>query len=579
MDLMRGWDPEAGLWVQEGPGHCASVASLPRVHSGPEATARLLIAAQTGRLGRLDADAVLSAVHRTQIRDPGPNFGRFYWYAEETTPADDHAVFFNGMSLAVLWHSYRSELPRRSRDILADILRAMQVYAEQRAQARSFFYPNEYLGYLLCAWFPLEFFENPAACERIVPLLREAAEYWRNRHWGWGEHLSDIYGGILLQELSLLLLLAQRLPADVRGGFLRLLTDLVGIEERFGDAPRVPAIRQYAFLQSPAAFHHREHVQPVPEDALAETDPSVSGSRLFTCTAPMRRADGGAWLPLGQTFHELGWHDLVPPASPAAGDFAIPCVDDAAAAVHLEEGLAVGSLTRFPLMPAAEHATWGLSWQCFPVALWRSGGAWGYFQWATLENDVRRAHPARNKYEVYLHNALTETVRPPIVGRTWALQHERNLLVLRVMPAVVSAWQELSDRFRLVGDGLSVVSSSGNGNWVQTVVDLGGRRVALQCVALNGAPTPAWRHEETGVTDWAVTCGKSELAGRECLMTLWGLSLSGEVREPPEITPCADAPPEPGGARLECRWQWPGRSWHVRIDLRRRDAIEEVGPE
>jgi len=223
LDWQSGWNPEVGLWRQEGPGHTHTVAEFAQVHAGPNASMRLLVAAQAGRLGNVHVSAVLKGLLRTQIREEGHNRGRFLWYLEEQSPADDHAIFFNGMSLSALWGAYRDELSDESQDLMAALLREMRFYAMRRVRARGIHYPNEFLGYVLCAWFPCEFLGIDDGRDELAELMGQAASFWMEHGWGWGEHLSDIYANVLHDELSLLLLLSGELPDELRGKLAALL--------------------------------------------------------------------------------------------------------------------------------------------------------------------------------------------------------------------------------------------------------------------------------------------------------------------------------------------------------------------
>jgi len=574
---------------------------------------RLLVAAQAGCLDLVDVNAALKGLLRTQIRDEGHNRGRFLWYLEEKSPADDHAIFFNGMSLSALWSVGRDELGDEAQDLLADLLREMRFYAMRRVRARGIHYPNEFLGYVLCAWFPSELLGIGDDRDELVEVMGQAADFWMEHGWGWGEHLSDIYSNILHDELSLLLLLSKELPEELRKKLVELLRELLTIEDQFRGGPRVPAIRSYAFLESPTYRSYRDHIRPLPEDATFRKSRS-SGSRLDTCNAPYETESGGTWLPLAHALHALGWHEMaasllvVPPsparAVPRAGcpdgevgavarteappvfgpgaqtrreggttsdafrDIEIRCFQGARAVAHVRENVRLGSLSRFPLMPTAEHATWGLSWQCFPVALWRPG-SWGYFQWEALEDGGLRSHPARTKHWSYLRNALTGKTRPPVVGWTYSIQRGGDLMVLRVMRAIIDAWEELTDRFRLVGATGGVESERGSDDWSQLILTYPERQVAVNCLTLC-APAPAeLLHNDEGVLDWGVRASGEALRGYRGLVTLWGISLDGPVRESPRLEPDPDSVPMPRSGSEKAWtlcWNWPHTRWRLRID-------------
>ena len=578
LDWDRNWDPEAGLWWHDAPGHTASVADRKRVHCGPEAAYRLLVAAQADALGSVDVTAVLGALRGTQLKDGHPGRGGFPWYVEEENVSDGHASFFNGLPLCALCGAYGDRLSPSDQTQLLDILAELRVAALRHVGRHGIHYPNEYLGDWVCAWLAGELTGVTDDDAMLLEGVRDAAEYWLDHCWGWGEHLSDSYGSICLDELSLVLLMAKRLPEVTRDCLLQLLGELLAINDQFSPGPRVPAIRNYAFKRVPTGLDYRRHVQPLPRDATLQQDDGL-GQRLPTCSALHRTASGSTWLPLGHTLHELGWHDIVPSEAARRPSVTVPCVGGAKAIAHVEEEVRLGSLSRFPLMPTAEHPTWGLSWQCFPVALWRPQSAWGYFQWETLEEGIRRSHPAQEKYRAYLGNALTMGVRPPIVGWTYAIQHEGELVAMRVMPMIAASWDELLDRFRLVGqrDGVEVRQS--DGCWSQLVLDCGPRTISVQSVSLSGGPAPELVRASEDIHDWQVRCPRNELTKRRALVTLWGISLSGPVIEAPTIEPDPEAPPMPRGHEslaLRIRWQWPNRTWRLKIDLTEAEPLQEV---
>ena len=578
IDWEGNWDRETGLWWQNGPGHCASVAELDRVHSGPNATLNLLLAAELGQLERIDVRRVLEALQAMQIRDGGPNHGRFYWYAEETQLADDHAVFFNGQALIALWAMHREELDDNSRRLVREIFRDMTVYATARSRGRDLHYPNHHLGYQICAWLPQEFLGIEDADGELAALLEETADYLLEHHWGWGEHLSDGYGAICLDEISLLLLLSKRLPDETRAKYRELLAELLAIEDAFDGGPRVPAIRSYAFDRVPQHTNYRDAIRPIPEDALLPD--SVVG-RLMTVSAPLPTASGHTWYALANVLCSLGWHGLAPPRQPARRDITVPCVDGITASARVDDDVRVGSLNRFPIMPTAEHPTWGLSWQCFPVALWRAEGDWAFFQWEAVEQGRRRCHPAEDKHNAYLGNALTTSVRPPIVGRMYALQHEGNVIVLRIMPAITDEWSQLCDRFRIISEHLDWQASECGANdrpWAQLLLSYPQRQIAVACLSLPPSLLPEVVNRTDRITDWQLTCDAESLRTRRSLVTLWGLCLEGEITEPPELLPDPAAPAVPRSAEekaWQLKWEWPTTEWQLRIDPLDANPLQE----
>jgi len=394
--------------------------------------------------------------------------------------------------------------------------------------------------------------------------------------WGWGEHLSDIYGNICLDELSLLLLLAKKLPARVHDKIEKLFHTILALDDYFAGGPRVPAIRLYAFRNVPMSFCYRDHIRKLPDDVTLDQDQEVHGLRQPNCCAPYRTASGGTWHPLGQTLVELGWHELANKCVNATvkPEREIPCVGGSAAHAVLDGDWRMGSLTRFPLMDIAEHQTWGLAWQTFPVSLWQRGKMWAFLQWEVDEEGKRRCHPATAKFDDGIR-AITQAVNPPIVGRTYAIQQEGNLLALRVMPGIAAGWRELIDRFRIVGGQTKIVYEGGEGDWLQLVLNCGGREIGVQCLRLSDGAGPRRIQTEENILDWSVDYGAKELTGKRGCANLWGISLSGRVNEAPLVQrdPKATLLPRMKSAWL-IEWKWPSLTWKVRVDLVDRDPLK-----
>jgi hypothetical protein len=386
--------------------------------------------------------------------------------------------------------------------------------------------------------------------------MAEAAAYWLDNGWGWGEHLSDGYCRVCLDEVSLLLLLARRLPDPLRETYRRLLGALLDIEDAYGDGPRVPALRSYAFQESPRRTPYRKQIRPLEEGELPGT---------------------GNHPALGPLLFELGWHDLAPAQAPPKRSVRVACFAGAVAQAHVEADLRLGSVSRFPVMDTAEHPTWGLAWQCFPVALWAERGDWGFLQWVTREEDEAKAHPAVHRRFAYIPKALTSTVRPPIVGETHSLQRDGELLVVRRMPRLAAAWTEVTDRFR-------VVSASGEGRaekktetWSQLTLGCGGRSISVQ--RLNLLPCEErYGANEHGGADWGFSYSGEKLSSRRGLIGVWGISLSGEVTEAPEVTSLADRtrPASEEERSWEIRWRWPATAWRVIVTARGETPLLEA---
>jgi len=547
IDWSADWDETVGLWRSTSGGHTAPVAELSCVHSGPNAASRLLTAAQIGALAQVPALAILSALRRMQVEEAGDRQGCFTWYWEESAPVDTNAAFFTGQSLIVLHRCYTEQLDAPCRVLLEEMLAGLRRWFRKCLDERMFYYPNKFLGDLICGWLLHEESDDATTLEAFAGVMHEAAEYWHTHGWGWGEHMSDCYAQVCLDELSLLLLLARCLPVPLREQYHGLFRELLAIEDQFNDTPRVPALRSYAFTASPTHRNYRETIAPLPATlALSELSNQPR---------------------LGPIFLELGWERLASPRAPRQSEVTIPCFGGSVARAHCEDDISLGGISRFPLMLSADHPTWGLSWQCFPVAFWRAAGDWGFLQWSVSEEGVTRCHPAEATGHAYLHNALTREMLPPVVGRTWCLQRGSELLALRIMPVIPSAWDTLTDRLRLLSPHpMSIEHAEGDG-WSALSLHYPERTMSVVCRPFTGNVMPTLVRQDDRI-DWELRYAGSSLADRRLYVTLWGISLHGPIMHAPHLTraiiPSVPRTPEESAWLLQ--WSWPSTQWEVIID-------------
>lgn len=558
------WDEDVGLWFQPS-GHTRPVAHLKRVHSAPKAANRLLLAAQTGQVKRVDASRVLDRLRRMQTRDGSSLHGCLRWYWQEKRPTDTNAAFFTGLPLLVLWLAHRSGLSRKQQNRLFSIFTDLYIWFKHAASEGSWYYPNKSLGDIVCGWLLYEICSKKddrlrKDADPLSQLMLNAAEYWLKHGWGWGEHLSDGYSKVCLDELSALLLLSEQLPERVRVAFKRLLDDLLAVEDAYNGGPRVPALRSYAFLSIPEHLNYRDTIKPLPVKIDAGQNPS-----------------------LGHTFYHLQWQQLAPPRQPAKKEVEFDCFDNVVARAHIEKDIRAGSVSRFPLMPSIEFFTHGLSWQSMPAALARPGKTWIFLQWETRECGRTRCHPAENKKTTYLGNGLTEAVHPPIVGQTWSLQEGGMMVVLRIMPRISTSWRYLTDRVRVVGEAGSIRTLPADGYWNQLLLRWRKRELSIHCIPLISAnrdalTAPVLKAGPKGM-DWNATYSKQALHDKRLIVTLWAFYLDGKIDSAPAINPVRAQPVIPRTAEesaWKVEWGWPHKMWRLVIDPLSSHPLQEV---
>ncbi len=586
LDFMKGYDESVGLWCFSSNGcggHTSAVVNLPRSHCGTISFVRLLIAAQTGKLEELNVTAILKGVKQTQI-SKGDNAGEFLWYLEENEIEDNHATFFNGLAMCALYGGHLKQFTKEQQSLIAEMLQASYPAFMRHVRHFNRYYSNEYLGDLVCAWLIGEWFGMPDDDrDTLFDEFIKIGQLWHKKGWGWGEHLSDTYSCICLDELSMILLFSKKLNSEAKESLYKLFCELLEIDDLFAGGPRVPAIRQYAFLSGPEGLHYRKLINPVPQNATFEHYVSAVGSRLPTCAVPITTvADGDyrdgvskVWSPLGATFCQCGWREklAIPEKRYSSGYYGIDCINGRAH-VYIDANLRIGTSERFPFMPQAEHLRWGLAWQSFPVSIWTCDKEWVYMQWQTSEQGIKYFQPAEDKYVGRFNPSLTRAINPPVTGRTYSCVVGSDcFFVLRIMPSIVRDWQSLSDGFRIIGKSVTCKQISNSANWNQLKIVFAHEELYLQCVQLI-APIQMMQAEKVekgdikNVLDWRVSYSESELQHRRIIANLWVISRF-KIESPPKVSLSYGEMDIKSDERMlaDVFWHLPEQNLHIKINL------------
>ncbi len=552
------FDEAAGLWSAPNPSHgpdAEGIHRFARLTSTRDNAAYLLEAAHAGRLAELPVGRVLAGLRRHQCRDGSVHHGNFHWHAEAGRVVDTNAAFFVGQSLCTLRIRYAGQLTGEPLAALDDLCVHLLRWFEHAVPERSFYYPNKYLGDLVCGWLLHEITGRTPPPE-LVQTLRDAAAFWRDTHWGWGEHLSDIYAGVIFHQLVALLTLAKELPAGLRAEYTGLFHSIIRLDHAFAGGPRVPDLRSYAFGgRTPPRDVYVGWAERVRASEAAGRDDFFSDCRVLLDAAPAPAADGGGG---------------------GARAFSTPCFGGAVATTWIAPHARLGSMSRFPIMPGTEHQAWGLSWQTFPVAFADGETGWGFLRWRTREDGVDRAHPSLPSRKVQLSAASS----PPPVGRTTSRQRGGRVVAVREMPAVSHRWDSLTDAVELLGmspeEAVEGATPDG-GRRLRLVID--GRVWRFGHHPLASGTAATW-HLDGGGGRWEARWSSEDLraterAGRTA--HLWWIA-SGDGPDPVVTTRALRADGLPG--RCERAWSiaWPGAggdaaAWRLGVDL---DAADDV---
>lgn len=488
---LQDWNSELGLSRKTGPGHTAPVAAASAVHSFPETFIRLAIDAQMRRLDAGMLAKALRTLSAAQVREHGhPLNGCLRWYFEESEPVDTNASFFIGLTLLILERGYGAG--RAHSEYMEPLLRGLQGWFQQELEDNKDYYPNKALGDLVCSWLLAEHFRDEAALAALTVRFRRAIHYWRMEHWGWGEHLSQVYTTVMLTEISALLLLQRQLPPELAVELRELGAELLRLQDYFHAGPWTPAIRCYAFDRIPGEPSFREQVRAW--DPIADAD--------YLRTLPEHRF---MRVCFGSFFHERGWHKLFPASPPAetSGPIVIPCIGGiTATACKAPGGLRLGSLSRYPLREEWDEDRWGLSWQSFPVAAACVDRLWAFPQWRVCWQDgTNRCHPAHLKSDGYLRNALVPDGKV-FTGCTEATQEDMRCSVRRTLPAWHPFWHSATDGWNLLADDDPIVSESREGT--RAILEVAGSayRLVLSCEPPSGRQPHLVRNGDSRLIRW-----------------------------------------------------------------------------
>ncbi len=580
LDIMEGFDEEVGLWwfSDEGVGgHTSAVVNLPRSHCGTISFLRLLVALQTNKLNELNVKKILEGVKQTQLTE-GENAGEFLWYLEEDHIEDEHATFFNGIAMCAIYGTYRDRFTSEELSLLEDMLKGTYQAFIKHIKHHNRFYPNEYLGDLVCGWLIGEWFGFEGNDRKMIANEFTLLEkLWFKKGWGWGEHLSDVYGCICLDELSLILLLAKDLPEPARKSLENLFAELMEIDDLFISGPRVPTIREYSFLQAPEGIDYRSLIKPVPPNATFRPQKTSAGSRLPSACTPYQVITGEAlptadnsdlWLPLGGVFYELGWHKIAPEKKHfPAGQYKINCINGPAY-IYKADDIRIGVSSKFPLIEQAEHLTYGLSWQSFPVSIWTKNKDWISMQWETEENGIKLLNPADDKYKGRFNPSLTKMTNPPIYGKTFSAAKDDVFIIIRYIPTLTLSWDKLIDRFRLIGGVRCVELPIGGTGSNQLVLDFPSRSLYLFSRSLFVDTTPILDTKSDNIRDWELRFDKESLESQRLILNLWAISFK-EFESVPKITFGWDKLNfrEPHRGKVRIRWNLHNQTLNATFDI------------
>jgi hypothetical protein len=544
LDFDNRWDEQIGLFkIAPGRrGHSLDCFGRKDLHPLPDSVAFIIHAAQTGQLAEVDTIRILHNIRKCQFTDPARR-GQIKWFLEDQDRPDANAPFFICLGLIPLKKLYADSLAPAAQTVLDEILAEVLHYFLRKADSAAYYYPNSYMGDLLFAWMLNEDYGTPDQEKQLQARLADAGAYWVDRHWGWGEHMSDSYSKVCCFELSLFLLLARKLPAELRALYLKALHQLLAIDDLYGGKPRVPALRSYAFEAPPQTQSFRSLIRDwTPDDVITISN----------------------LPPVGQLLNRLGWHELAPPAAPTTppARIAVPCYNGTIARAFIKNSFRIGAMSHFPVMEKTPY----LPWQCFPVAFLHDDGDWGFLQWTSEEDGATYAHPSHTK-DYDIERGLSTKVRPPLTGTTSCLEHQGNMIVLRRMPSVSLSWTRFADRLRIVTPTASWSEQQLNDQCSTACLTWpDGQMLSIARVTFSAVPKHQPAQTTGSFLDWELEYG--DFPGMNETVTLWAFAVDAKITEPPRIVfeNRRFRPADPENRPFELQWQAGNHRWCLQAD-------------
>lgn len=508
------WDENPGLWgVQSGPGTAGR-----RVHVIRESAWTLVAAGLDDVLDRLPVGRVLMNLRHVQEKD-GPSRGNFWWRWEDGRVLDRNAGFFVSLGLLVLDAEFRGALAADDLRVLDELLAEAEHWFRHRVfpvTTEKLRYPNAYLGDLTCLWLLAE--REQRVDDTLAEAMATSLTYYREQHWGWGEHLSDMYAKICQDEFTALLLYGRRLPEACRMAIEGLMRELMAIDAAFAGGPRVPTIRCYALDHSPRT----------PTDWPGWLKPYRELMKL-----PWLSSQGpcGANRPMTHLAHRHGLDLRFDSGTGQQGTVTVPCHGGAQAQACVTSRWRLGAMTRYPIMDEVDHPEWGLHWQTMPVAFWHESGDWAYLQWVTEEDGQPRALPFLVR-EPRPSCVLSDKHPEAAVGQTFGVHDGREFLILRRLNAIAPTWPWVKESLRMiVHSGCEPIVDRVRG-WSRLVVRYPAEVLTVAMRPLGDGPEAELERVKEGEWRWSCTCRLTALRPQR-LGFLWYATVREAAAEPP----------------------------------------------
>ncbi|MEK4004345.1 hypothetical protein [Paenibacillus sp. FSL H3-0333] len=463
---------EEGLVRYNWPGHTRQISQLAYCHEARFSAGYYAYGTLLGRLEEQAGLEMLVAIAGLQFTDPEhPDYGGFLWYREEKVIQDSNAAFFILMPLITVRLCKPEVFPASHLEVMQRMFGHAAAWFSRECRTPELFYPNKTMsdGAMLLAI--AHFLDEPEYLQTASGYFARWAEYTGRRGWGWGENISLVYQGVMMNALRIACFVLQQHDRELSGQLSERMDTLKSILVFHDGEELVPTIRSYNFrgeTERPSLLWVIAGVTGL--DRLAEQTFSLNdvAALLLFEEELLQGGDPLAALPVPRMLEER-------------------IFDASRSYTWIGQHTRLGSINRFPVMPGSyQHPVWGLGWQSFPVSFSVKDQQVSYLRWYVDDSASVRTHPAEDYRTAYLMPALfAEPLYPEVETRT--AQQANALVVVRSMTRLHNRAAEIADEWvihRYDGEVERVVNAAGDREWL--VLRYPGCAVAvtaLKCIA------------------------------------------------------------------------------------------------
>lgn len=508
------WDEEVGLWFA---GDGKPRACEAGVHVIRAQATLLVKAGIEGQLREVPAERVLGNLRKAQEKK-GDLRGGFWWAWEDRKITDHNSGFFTTIQLLMVHHEYRNQLSEKACADLDAMLTEARFWFEHKIypiRDDKLRYPNAYFGDASCLWLLSE--REGKITESLTKDMSAILAYYRDKDWGWGEHLSDLYVKIFQRELMALLIWAKQITPAMRVQVEGLADELAAIDSAFAGGPRVPTIRCYWMDKSPRTpekwdVWFKPYATLMQPDLIGEFNEAVFAFRY-------------------------GLHERFPIAPRKGQEVTVDCFGGSRALAVVEDRWRIGVMTKYPLFPDTNiNRGHGLHWQSMPVAFWHVNGDWAYLQWLSEEDNVVHGLPSLSRAQNEKSGCrLSDKDAGAYVGLTHGTRVGNVFLVHRRLPKVASSWPWVADRFRIVHPTGSAGREETVNRWHRLAVDYGEETLTVACHPFEECAV-ARLEEKDGERNFAVRYDFGNGERPDQLNFLWMLTVDRAPVDPPVLS-------------------------------------------